>query len=89
MEFKSISILSNNVAKLGEYYCELFNTDPEEVKETYWRFALGDAHISIWYSEDFYRVLSKDPQINVKLNSNDIGYVSPHLISFVVDDINA
>ena len=89
MEIKSISILSNDVASLGKYYRELFNKDPQEVNETFQSFVVGNAQLNIWNKEEFYRVLNKDLQTDVTLNSNNSGYVSPHLISFYVDDIKA
>ena len=53
------------------------------------RVAVVDSQINIWNKEEIYRDANKDLQTGVKLNANDIGHVSPHLISFFVNDINA
>jgi predicted enzyme related to lactoylglutathione lyase len=89
MEFKSISILSNDIDALGKYYCELFNKDPQEATENFQSFVVGHAQLNIWNKQEFYRVLNKDLQTDIVLNANNSGHVSPHLVCFFVNDINA
>jgi predicted enzyme related to lactoylglutathione lyase len=81
--------LRNDVASLGKYYRDLFNKDPQEVNKDFQSFGVGHVQLNIWNKEEFYRVLKKDLQTSVELNANDRGHVSPHLISFFVNVINA